>query len=226
LNKPVSLPLRSPASGPISFAPLPVRTHVIREGEDIVEIAQKYTEGIAVSGDVICLAETVVAISQGRAILPEKIRPGWLARFLSRFPGKDGSLATPPAMQLAIEEVGVPRILAGCAAAAVGKLLRKRGWFYIVAGRELAQIDDIAGTMYPYERHIILGPKKPEEVVRSIKGATGVDAAIADVNDMGCVDILAITNLRLIPAVEKALKANPFGNEDEQTPIVVLKRVD
>ncbi|MEW8958522.1 MAG: coenzyme F420-0:L-glutamate ligase [Moorella sp. (in: firmicutes)] len=210
--------------GKIIYDKVPVRTHIIMENEDIVELARKYSAGIAEPGDVICLAESVVAITQGRAVLPETVRPGRLARFLSRFPGKDGSLATPPAMQLAIEEVGTLRILAGCAAAAVGRLLKKKGLFYIVAGRQLALIDDIAGTMYPFERHIVLGPKDPERVVRNIKKATRAEAVIADVNDKGCVDILAITDKRYREKVIEALKDNPFGNEDEQTPIVILKR--
>lgn len=210
--------------GKIIYDKVPVRTHIIMENEDIVELARKYSVGIAEPGDVICLAESVVAITQGRAVLPETVRPGRLARFLSRFPGKDGSLATPPAMQLAIEEVGTLRILAGCAAAAVGRLLKKKGLFYIVAGRQLALIDDIAGTMYPFERHIVLGPKDPERVVRNIKKATRAEAVIADVNDKGCVDILAITDKRYREKVIEALKDNPFGNEDEQTPIVILKR--
>ncbi|ACX52042.1 protein of unknown function DUF129 [Ammonifex degensii KC4] len=205
-------------------AKIPIRTHIITDQDDIVEVARRYTEGIALPGDVIALAESVVAISQGRAILPETVKPGWLARFLCRFPNKSGSLATPAAMQLALEEVGSLRVLAGCAAAAVGKLLRRKGWFYLVAGRELALIDDIAGTMYPYERHIILGPKEPQKVVEAVKRATGAEAVIADVNDLGCVDILGITCPELYREVQEALRDNPFGNEDEQTPIVVLKR--
>ncbi|WP_406678315.1 coenzyme F420-0:L-glutamate ligase [Neomoorella carbonis] len=206
------------------FYKIPIRTHIVTENDDIVSLAIKYSKGIAAPGDVICLAESVVAITQGRAVLPETVRPGRLARFLSRFPGKDGSLATPPAMQLAIEEVGTARILAGCAAAAVGRLLKKKGLFYIVAGRELALIDDIAGTMYPYERHIVMGPKNPGRLVQDIKKATGAEAVIADVNDKRCVDILGITDKRYRQAVIEALRDNPFGNEDEQTPIVILKR--
>ncbi|WP_027718419.1 coenzyme F420-0:L-glutamate ligase [Desulfovirgula thermocuniculi] len=203
---------------------IPVRTHIITEEDDIVEVACRYTSGIAGPGDVIALAESVVAISQGRAILPERVRPGILARILCRFPNKSGSLATPAAMQLALKEVGTLRVLAGCAAAAAGKLLGKKGWFYIVAGRELALIDDIAGTMYPYERHIILGPKDPQKVAEAIKEATGAEAVIADVNDLGCVDILALTRKEYYQAVKEALRGNPFGNEDEQTPIVILKK--
>lgn len=205
----------------IAFNKIPIRTHIVTESDDIIELVKKYCAGIAEPGDVICLAESVVAITQGRAILPEKVHPGALARFLCRFPGKDGSLATPPAMQLALEEVGTARLLAGCIAAAFGKLLKKKGLFYIVAGRQLALIDDIAGTMHPYERHIVMGPKNPDKLVQAIKKATRAEALIADVNDKKCVDILGITEKSYIPPVIEALRDNPFGNEDEQTPIIM-----
>ncbi|MBE3585552.1 coenzyme F420-0:L-glutamate ligase [Desulfofundulus thermocisternus] len=202
---------------------IPIRTHVITEQDDIVELARRYTEGVVEPGDIIAIAESVVAITQKRAILPEEVHPGLLARFLCRFPGKHGSLATPPAMELAIREAGTIRILLGCAAAVLGRLIGRRGFFYLVAGRELAFIDDIAGTMWPYERHIILGPYKPEKIASAIKKATGADVVIADVNDIKCVDILAATSSASARIAREALINNPFGNDDQQTPIVVIK---
>lgn len=69
------------------------------------------------------IAESPVAISQGRAFLSSSVKSGLLARFLCKFPNKDGSLATPQAMQLAINEVGMLRVLMGAVAAAFGKAL-------------------------------------------------------------------------------------------------------
>lgn len=202
---------------------IPVRTHIITEKDDIVDVVKKYTGEIAEPGDIIAVAESVVAITQGRAILPDTVRPGLLASFLCRFPGKDGSLATPQAMQLAIQEAGAPRVLLGAVAAAIGRLAGRRGDFYRVAGRYLAFIDDVAGTMWPFERHIILGPKDPQKIVEKIKEATCVDAIITDVNDTRNVDILAATRgvdkMKLI----RYLEDNPFGNDDQQTPIVIFK---
>ncbi len=208
---------------------IPIRTHIITEKDDIVDVVKKYTCEVVEPGDIIAVAESVVAITQGRAILPETVRPGLLARFLCRFPGKDGSLATPQAMQLAIKEVGKPRILLGAAAAALGRAVGRRGDFYRVAGRQLAFIDDVAGTMWPYERHIILGPKDPHQVVEAIKNATGCEAIITDVNDIRKVDIIAasggIDKKALISDLIKYLEDNPFGNDDQQTPIVILRPV-
>ncbi|MDK2821703.1 MAG: hypothetical protein PWP31_1668 [Clostridia bacterium] len=208
----------------ITFNKIPIRTHIITDKDNIIDITKKYCEGIAKPGDVIAIAESVVAITQQRAILPEDVHPNKIARFLCRFPGKDGSLATPTAMQLAISEVGLIRIFAGCAAAAFGKIIKKKGLFYIVAGRQLALIDDIAGTMYPYERHIVMGPKNPQKLVQEIKKATKAEVVIVDVNDKKCVDILGITDKKYVKSVKEALRDNPFGNEDEQTPIVILSK--
>jgi hypothetical protein len=201
---------------------LPIRTHIITEKDDIVDVVQKYTGMIASPGDVVAVAESVVAISQGRAILPDSVKPGMIAKILCHFPGKEGSLAAPPSIQVAMEEVGTARFLLGVTAAGLGRLVGRRGDFYRVAGRQLAQIDDFAGTMWPFDRHIVLGPKDTQKVVERIKQATGVDAVITDVNDIGKVDILAATDGVDCEALVSYLKDNPHGNDDQQTPIVVL----
>lgn len=201
---------------------LPIRTHIITENDDIVDVVQKYTGMIASPGDIVAVAESVVAISQGRAILPDSVKPGMIARILCHFPGKEGSLAAPPSIQVAMEEVGTARFLLGVTAAGLGRLVGRRGDFYRVAGRQLAQIDDFAGTMWPFDRHIVLGPKDTQKVVERIKQATGVDAVITDVNDIGKVDILAATDGVDCEALVSYLKDNPHGNDDQQTPIVVL----
>jgi hypothetical protein len=201
---------------------LPIRTHIITEKDDIVDVVKKYTGMVASPGDIVAVAESVVAISQGRAILPDNVKPGILARILCHFPGKEGSLAAPPSIQVAMEEVGTARFLLGVAAAGLGRLVGRRGDFYRVAGRQLAQIDDFAGTMWPFDRHIVLGPKDTQKVVERIKQATGVDAVITDINDIGKVDILAATDGVDCEALVGYLKDNPHGNDDQQTPIVVL----
>ncbi|TEB05073.1 F420-0:Gamma-glutamyl ligase [Pelotomaculum schinkii] len=199
-----------------------IRTHIITEKDDIVDVVLKYTGEIAAPGDIIVVAESVVAISQGRAILHETVKPGLLAHFMCRFPGKEGSLAAPHSMQVAIQEAGTGRFLLGVAAAGLGRLIGRRGDFYRVAGRQLAQIDDFAGTMWPFDRHIVMGPRDPQGVVDRIKAATGAEAVIADVNDIGKVDILAATDRVDRKMLSSYLKDNPHGNDDQQTPIVVL----
>ncbi len=111
-------------------------------------------------------------------------------------------------------------------AAALGWLFGRKGDFYGVGGRHLTLIDDVAGTMWPFERHIILGPQNPLGVVEEIKEETGVEAVIVDVNDIGNVDILGASSGINQAELISDLKDNPFGNDDQQTPIVVLKMVN
>jgi F420-0:gamma-glutamyl ligase len=114
---------------------LPIRTHIITEKDDIADVVKKYTGKIASPGDIIAVAESVVAISQGRAILPDTVKPGVLAKILCHFPGKEGSLAAPPSIQVAMEEVGTARFLLGVAAAGLGRWLAAGEIFNRVAGR-------------------------------------------------------------------------------------------
>ena len=207
----------------LRWAPIPIRTHLITEEDDIIEVVAQYTSSVAKPGDIIVIAESPVAISQGRAFLSSSVKSGILAHFLSKFPNKDGSLATPQAMQLAINEVGKIRILLGAIAAALGKTVGRSGDFYRVAGRQLAKIDDIAGTLPPYDKHVILGPSSPDKVAKHIKDSIGVDVAVVDVNDLGRVDVLGITDSTALDWVSRALASNPLGNDDQQTPIVILR---
>ncbi len=218
-----SMTLDKSRTVPVSVATIPIRTHLIGENESLIEVVKKYTSKIAKPGDVVAVAESVVSITQGRAILPESVHPGRLARMLCKLPGKGGSLATPPAMQLAINEVGSHRVLLGVVAAGAGRLIGRRGDFYRVAGRSLAQIDDVAMTLPPFDKYVILGPSNPDNVARHIKDTIGIDIAIVDVNDLGCVDVLGITDRTAVEWVSRALASNPLGNDDQQTPIVILR---
>ena len=208
-----------------AYAIYPLYTRILNPQDDLLDIITEYTGDVAEPGDIITIAETVVAITQGRAISPEEIKVSFIARFLSLFPQKEGSLATPEAMQVAINEVGPTRVLLGAGAALLGKMVGIRGLFYHVAGRSLARIDDIARTMWPFENYIILGPKNSSALVKEIKEETGAEAAVVDVNDAYRVDVLAATTAVDSQSLVANLLDNPFGNEDQQTPIVVLKKI-
>lgn len=207
------------------WRPVPIRTHIITEKDDIVETVLHYTSPVAGPEDIIVIAESPVAIAQGRAVLSSSMKSGLLARFLSKFPDKAGSLGTPEAMQLAINEAGTFRIILGAIAAALGKIVGRRGDFYRIAGRDLAKIDDIAGTLPPYDRYIVPGPKDPQDITDKIFKKNGITTVIADINDMKCVDILAISGKIKKEKFIEILKSNPLGNDDQQTPILVLKHL-
>ena len=204
-----------------------VKTHVITDRDDIMDLVGKYTSGLAEKGDVIAISESAAAISQGRAIPVNSIKPGIFARLLWRGVRKVNygtGLRSPYSMQCAINEVGLPRIILASAVSCAGKLMGRRGDFYRIAGRQTAMIDAaFTCPIKPYDQCVILGPKEPESIVSGIKAQTGVDAAIVDVNDIGGSWVVAATegvNKRL---TETILLDNPMGQGTELTPICVIK---
>src|SRR3712207_2909396 len=65
-----------------TYARIPVRTHVVTDQDDILEVAAKYAGPLVQRGDIVVMSEKVVAITQGRAIPVERIRVSWLAKLL------------------------------------------------------------------------------------------------------------------------------------------------
>ena len=75
----------------------------------------------------------------------------------------------------------------------------------------------------PFDQFIVMGPDHPEQVVENIKTATGLEAAIVDVNDLKRVKTLAASSNVPLAVMESALRDNPAGNSDEQTPVVLIR---
>jgi F420-0:gamma-glutamyl ligase len=206
---------------------VPVRTHVITDRDDIVEVVAKYAGESVRPGDVVVVSEKVTAITQGRAIPIERIRVGRLARLLwprvRQVPYGVG-LRSPYSMQCAIEECGAPRILLAAVVGALGKLLGRRGDFYRIAGPQAATID-AAGTagIEAFRGSVILGPRDPDGTAQRIAARLGVPAAIVDVNDVGGSWALGASAGVDRGLVEAVLKDNPLGQGDEQTPVGIIR---
>lgn len=202
---------------------LPVRTPLVRAGDDLPALVARCVRGIGSGTDVICVAETTVAIAQGRSIPAEAIRPTMLARLLADRAGAYATVNQPESMQLVMESAGTWRVLAAAAAGAAGRLIGRHGDFYRILGPAIAEIDGYTGTMPPYERHIVLGPIDPQAEAGRIAAACGASAVIVDANDLKKVEILGASAGVAVDAVRECLRGNPHGNSDQQTPIVVLK---
>jgi len=98
----------------VTYARIPVRTHVVTDQDDILDVAQKYAGPLVQAGDIVVVSEKVVAITQGRAIPVERIRVSRLAKLLwprVRQVRYGIGLRSPYSMQCAIDECGAPRIL-------------------------------------------------------------------------------------------------------------------
>ena len=210
------------AGVPEGLVAIPVRTRLIRPGDDLAALVGDAISGIARAGDVVILAETGVAIAQSRFIPAEYIRPSKLALALSRRAGALATVSQPESLQLVIDQVGSRKVLWAALAHILGRLRGKRGVFYEILGEAIAAIDGYTGTLPPYERAIVLGPAEPDRVCAELASALGVHVAIVDANDLRRAKTLGASPHVDREAVERALLGNPHGNGDEQTPIVVL----
>ncbi len=216
-----------PKSKPPFAQVQPLPTKLIRPGDDIIELGcQLVLDYQGKEGDILALAESVVAIAQGSVYYCEDIQPGYWATRLNRIFGMDSSLSSVYSLEMAIREVGVIKILTCIALGALGKLQGKAGEFYRFAGREVATIDDCTGTLPPFDKHVVMGPKKCREIGAAIKSRTGVDVTIVDANDLGKVDILYVSQPGLEDRIVEALKPNPQGNASEMTPFVLIRKAD
>lgn len=202
---------------------LPIRTHILTELDNPVETVRRYVMPHAKPGDVVTIGETPIAIMQGRFRHPSDIKPGWVASRLCYLFLPTSSLATACGMQTLVDVVGARRVLWAFFVGAIAKLLKKPGVFYQLAGEQARLIDDVTGTLPPYDQFIVLGPDNPQAVVNQIQQETGLAAAIVDVNDLGAVKVLAATPGVSQAVLEQALKKNPAGNADEQTPVVLIR---
>lgn len=209
------------------FYRYPIKTKLITpEDKDIVPIITENVKEYLQKGDIIFVSEKAVAITQGRSYPIKEIKASWLARWLSgrvmKTPVGIG-LGSPETMQLAIEEVGVPRILAASCVGALGKLVGIRGLFYIVAGHKARSIDGaVPYAIPPYNTHISKGPLNAPAVAKKISVAIGEKVAIVDANDLG-VNVLGVSDGVDKKLVAAAIKDNPLGQTDEQTPIGIIR---
>ncbi|MBQ9364650.1 MAG: coenzyme F420-0:L-glutamate ligase [Schwartzia sp.] len=206
------------------FEIIPVPTRILTHKDDIVDAIEKYTRGKIGPDDVVSVAESVVAVTQNNVIRPEEIEYSWQAKFFCRFFPDVGSLAAPHGMQVLMNAEGTWHVIFSLFLGFLAKLVGKSGVFYQLAGAQAALIDDVTGTMPPYDKHIVLGPLNPNEVVKKIKSRIGsFGAAIIDANDLKRALVVGATEGLNRDKVSKALIDNPFGNASEKTPIVILK---
>ena len=217
-----SAPLHKRRPFGYALAAIPVRTRLVRPGDDLAALVAGAVRGMAHRGDVVAVSETAVAIAQNRMIAAETIRPSLLAYALSRRAGALATVNQPESLQLVIDDVGALRVLFAALAHLAGLVLRKRGLFYRVLGGSISTIDGYTGTLPPFERTIVLGPEKPDRVAAAIAERAGVHAVIVDANDLGIARVLGASLGVDRAHVAGALRANPHGNGDEQTPIVIL----
>lgn len=212
-----------------TFARIPIRTRVVMPGDDLDAFVVEYAKDVVAPGDLLFVTEKIVAITQGRSYTLDEIHPRRLAFFLSKYVTKTSygiGLGMPETMEMALRECGTPRILFAAAVSAVTKLFGRRGDFYRIAGSKARAIDGpTSGTIPPYNKAVVLGPTRPNDVATRLKALLGggLEVAVVDINDIGG-NILGSTldkagEQRLV----RILSDNPLGQGHQSTPMGVIR---
>lgn len=237
-GEPPPIPPRKKALPDMSgFVKVPVKTRLLTEADDPAETVKSYVGGDLRPGDVVAFSSCVAAIMEGRMLMEGTVPISVLARFTSRLIAgrhpvggftSSAPMANPLSAQTAFEEVGTLRMLVAILAGGIGKALGKDGWFYVVSGPQVAQIDDILGSLPPYDYYVMLGPKDPYLLSDRIAGklGEGIGAAIVDANDLGIAWAVGYSDGVDAKTLETAMSDNPAGNQDQMTPIVIVRRAE
>jgi len=214
-----------------SYERYPVKTKIVMDGDDLVEILNECVKPYLEGDDMIFMSEKIVAISQGRAFPVSEIKPSKLANFLVKFVYKSPygiGLGSPWTMELAIREVGKVKITACAIIAGICKIFGKRGVFYNMLGEQVRAIDGPCDyTLPPYNTYAKMAPAKPHEVAKKLtKAMDGHKVIIIDANDIG-VNILGKPDKNLEDESLAAIfKDNPLGQASQQTPIAIVRKIN
>ena len=208
---------------------LPIKTHVVTENDVIPDVAEKYAMEHMQEGDILFISEKCVACSQRRAVPLDEINPRPLAKLLCKFVLKTPhgiGLGIPETMEMALREGGTTRIIFAAFISAVGKLFKRRGWFYKVAGYRAESIDGPTPyTLPPYNKCVVLGPEDPDKVARDVAAKIGFRTIIVDINDLAGKILGASDETLDRELLPKILKDNPLGQSAQQTPMGIIREV-
>jgi F420-0:gamma-glutamyl ligase len=216
--------------GEEKYLRIPIKTHVILKEDILLDIIEKYGKPLLEDEDILFITEKIVAITQGRAIKLTDIQPGVLAKILAYFVTKTPAgigLGMPETMEMALKECGRGRILYAAFASAVTKPFGKKGVFYEIAGYKASSIDGpTPNTLPPYNQYVVLGPDKPDQVAEEVsKFLGGKKVVVVDINDISG-NVLGASHKEIDrDKVVKILKDNPLGQDHEQTPLGIIRKL-
>jgi len=212
---------------------LPIKTLLITDKDNLMALLKKYLAPHLRPNDTIFVSEKVVAVTQGRIINMNDIKPSHLARFLAhRVRNNYGTKdfkgfghGTPMAMQLFIEEAGYLRVLFAAAVSAVTRPLGIKGAFYFLCGKRAKSVDcPMSFSILEYAHYAKLAPLDPNKVARDIKKTFGHETVILDANYLGAFSLGKSTGSISEKFIGKLFKDNPLGQSDEMTPFCIVRR--
>ena len=207
----------------LGYKAIAVKTDLLGSFDNPIETVMKYCKNVTKEKDILTIGETPLAIMQGRYVAPQNLEYNIFSKILCYFFHPTSSLATACGMQLLIDKIGVMRITFSLILGFLFKCIGIKGIFYRLTGFESSLIDDISGTVVPYDKSIVMGPINTKLFCDKLSKQLKVDVAVVDVNDLGGVKILASSNSSVNNILKELLKVNPAGNSDEKTPIVLIR---
>lgn len=212
-----------------SFFRYPVKTKVIKKDDVLIALIEEYCGDFIQEGDVIGIAESVISVMQDRAYRFSEIKYGFFARLLSRFVTRTPAgigLGTPQTMQLAINEVGLIRILLAAFIALITKMIGIKGMFYLIAGERARGIDGpTANTIPPYNEYATLLPKNPSKILKELEdyfSSKKIQFCIVDANDIG-VNLVGSYKKEFSTFMKTMFSDNPLGQGSESTPFLIIR---
>lgn len=203
---------------------LRVRTPILTESDDLFEVIETFVLPLARPGDIVAIAESPLAIMQGRYVDPQDLRPGWIARSMCLLCPTKTTFGRPHGMQALIDEIGRLTFLRAMLIGQIAKRLKIRGAFYRACGEQSTLMDDISGTLPPYDNFLVKGPVRTQELVQAIRQRYGLEAAVVDISDITRNNtVLAHSEGTDRATVLRFMAGNPAGNGGERSPFVLLR---
>jgi len=217
----------------VRYLRLPLKTRLITEGDDLAKLLEEYAAPHLMKSDLLFISEKVVCVTQGRMLPIADVKTSWLARLLSskvrngvgtpQFRGLGHGTA--PAMQLLIEEAGVPRVLLATAVSALTRPLGIKGAFYYLVGKQAKSIDcPMSWTLEPYTEYAKKAPLRPNSVARALRDTFGVEVIIVDANYRGAFSLGKSTSAISEKFIQGVLRDNPAGQDSEMTPFFIIRK--
>lgn len=217
-----------------NYARIPLKTHLVLPNESLDALVEKYAKPVLQEGDLLFVSEKIVCITQGRIIHRDAVKTTALARFLAgkvrnhvgtpQFRGYGHGTA--PAMQLLIDEAGVPRVLFAGIVAALTRPLGIKGAFYYLVGKRAKSIDcPMSFTLPEYKDFAKRAPANPNAVATHLKDTFGPETVIVDANYRGAFSLGKSTRTITESFIRELLRDNPAGQDSEMTPLFIIRKV-
>ena len=200
-----------------------IKTHILGRLDNPIDVLKSYIPKNYSPTDILTIGESPLAIMQGKYIDYRNVNASLLSRLICKGFHPTSSLATACGMQTLIDSSGPTRVVISWLIGGIFKSLGVKGIFYRLAGQQARLIDDITGTTPPYDKSIVLGPIDTLNFCFKASKVLNVNVAVVDVNDLGRVKVVSTSNVNKIELIKRALKTNPAGNANQQTPLVLIR---